>query len=494
MIRTACTLMLLLMPSILPAQMNTIRVGAKHFNEGYILSEMIALLLEDGGFSVERKFNLGGTAVSFEALRNNAIDVYPEYTGTIASEILKYDQRLKIGELNAKLKLLDLEISAPYGFDNTYALLIDSVLSKKHAIRKISDLQHHAYLTLGLSYEFLKRKDGWENLAQFYVLPQQPTALEHGLAYQAILEHKIDVTDAYSTDGEIEKYHLVLLDDDKNFFPQYEAVSFYGRRLPAEAKKLLQKLEGAISQDDMQRLNALALFNSVDHRKIAFDFLVQKGLINNKTYTTIADARAILEKTWVHLQLTLLALICSILVAVPLGMLIYRYSYMSRVVLYITGILQTIPSIALLALMIPVLGIGMLPAVIALFLYALLPILRNTVMGLVSVDPVLKNVATAIGLSPWNKLRLVEFPMAFPAILGGIRTAAVINIGTATLAAFIGAGGLGEFIVSGLALNNTTLILQGAIPSALLAILMELIFEGIQWLAVPKHMQQNSST
>jgi len=158
MIRTVCTLMLLLMPSILPAQMNTIRVGAKHFNEGYILSEMIALLLEDGGFSVERKFNLGGTAVSFEALRNNAIDVYPEYTGTIASEILKYDQRLKIGELNAKLKLLDLEISAPYGFDNTYALLIDSVLSKKHAIRKISDLQHHAYLTLGLSYEFLKRK------------------------------------------------------------------------------------------------------------------------------------------------------------------------------------------------------------------------------------------------------------------------------------------------------------------------------------------------
>jgi osmoprotectant transport system permease protein len=308
------------------------------------------------------------------------------------------------------------------------------------------------------------------------------------------MDRKIDLTDAYSTDGEIKKYNLVLLVDDFHFFPEYQAVSFYVHELPEEAKILLQKLDGAISQMEMQRLNAQALFENTDHRKIAVDFLMQKKLIKDKEYGSRTVLRDILEKTWVHLTLTLLALCCAILVAVPLGLVIYRYPVASNTLLYFTGILQTIPSIALLALMIPIMGIGMLPAVIALFLYALLPILRNTVMGLANVDPVLKQVATGIGLNSWNKLRLVELPLAMPMILAGIRTAAVINIGTATLAAFIGAGGLGEFIVTGLALNNTTLILQGAIPSALLAILMELVFEGIEWFVVPQHLQRQRTS
>jgi osmoprotectant transport system permease protein len=471
-----------------------IRVGAKHFNEGYILSEMIALILEDGGFDVERKFNLGGTAVSFEALRNRSIDVYPEYTGTIATEILKSDVVPDAATLNGRLDAMQLLISAPYGFNNSYALLMDSSLSKRYDIRKISDLVNLPELKVGLSYEFLKRNDGWTNLAIRYALPQQPTALEHGLAYQAIMDRKIDLTDAYSTDGEIKKYNLVLLVDDFHFFPEYQAVSFYVHELPEEAKILLQKLDGAISQVEMQRLNAQALFENTDHRKIAVDFLMQKKLIKDKEYGSRTVLRDILEKTWVHLTLTLLALCCAILVAVPLGLVIYRYPVASNTLLYFTGILQTIPSIALLALMIPIMGIGMLPAVIALFLYALLPILRNTVMGLANVDPVLKQVATGIGLNSWNKLRLVELPLAMPMILAGIRTAAVINIGTATLAAFIGAGGLGEFIVTGLALNNTTLILQGAIPSALLAILMELVFEGIEWFVVPQHLQRQRTS
>ena len=133
---------------------------------------------------------------------------------------------------------------------------------------------------------------------------------------------------------------------------------------------------------------------------------------------------------------------------------------------------------------------GFLPAMIALFLYALLPILRNTVSGLFTVDPQLRKVASAIGLDEWKRLRLIELPLAMPAILTGIRTAAVINVGTATLAAFIGAGGLGEFIVTGLALNNTTLILKGAIPSAILAICIELFFEGMEWLLIPRHLRQ----
>jgi osmoprotectant transport system permease protein len=140
--------------------------------------------------------------------------------------------------------------------------------------------------------------------------------------------------------------------------------------------------------------------------------------------------------------------------------------------------------------MIPLFGIGVVPAIIALFLYALLPILRNTVTALFSIDPLLKKVAMGIGLTRWQRLRLVELPLSTPTIFAGIKTAAVISIGTATLAAFIGAGGLGEFIVTGLALNNTGMILKGAIPAALLAILVEFIFEAAERLFVPMHLQQ----
>jgi len=167
-------------------------------------------------------------------------------------------------------------------------------------------------------------------------------------------------------------------------------------------------------------------------------------------------------------------------VALPMSVLIYWNRRFAPAVIYATGLLQTIPSIALLAVLIPVTGIGMLPAVIALFLYGLLPIVRNTVTGLQTVDPSLKKIADGLGMTTTQRLRFVELPLAAPAIFSGIRTAAVINIGTATLAAFIGAGGLGEFIVTGLALNNYELILRGAVPAAILAIVVELGFEGVE--------------
>ncbi len=468
----------------------TIHVGAKHFNEGYILSEMIALVLEDGGFKVERKFNLGGTTVSFEALRNQAIDVYPEYTGTIEKEILREDSKLSFEQLSNEVnERFKLQISQPYGFNNTYTLLITAALKEKLSIKNISDLEKHPDLRVGLSYEFIDRKDGWNNLSTFYRLPQKVIALEHGLAYQAIRDNKIDVTDAYSTDGEINKYNLILLKDDQNFFPAYQAVSFYSKNLPVQAKELLNKLTSVLSEDEMQRLNAMALFENKSYHEIARMFLLQKGLISQTETTQASTISRIVSKAWRHLQLTLFALIVAIFVAVPLGIFIFRNQQATKIILYLIGILQTIPSIALLALMIPLFGIGVVPAVIALFFYALLPILRNTVVGLTTVDPLLKKVAAAIGLTLWDSLRLVEIPLAMPTILAGIRTAAVINVGTATLAAFIGAGGLGEFIVTGLALNNTDMILMGAIPAAALAMLTELFFELMEKIILPKHLQ-----
>ena len=480
---------LILLYQSAPAQ--TLTVGAKAFNEGYILAEMQAQLLENAGYNIERKYNLGGTLVCFEALKNGEINVYPEYSGTISEEILKLNDNVTHDELKALLeKDYNLTISPSYGFNNTYALTMKKDRAKELGITKISDLVNHPELKIALSYEFLKRKDGWGNLAKAYGLKLSPVGIEHGLAYQALDEGKIEITDAYSTDGEIEKYNLIVLQDDKNFFPKYFALSFYREGLDENAVNALQKLDGQITETEMQEMNFKVLYEEKTFAEVANDFLLRKNLISSGTTGGASTGLSeILDKALTHIKLTSIALFFSIIVALPLGILIYRFSRAAKPILYITGLLQTIPSIALLAFMIPLFGIGFLPAVVALFLYALLPIVQNTAVGLFSVDPLLKKVATGIGLTEVQKLKYVELPLSLPTIIAGIKTAAVINIGTATLAAFIGAGGLGEFIVTGLALNNTTLILKGAIPAALLAIIVEFLFEIIQKFLIPKHLK-----
>ncbi|MDQ3194449.1 MAG: ABC transporter permease subunit [Bacteroidota bacterium] len=468
----------------------TIKVGSKHFNEGYILSEMLSLLIESNGYEVERKFNLGGTLVCYEALVNDEIDVYPEYTGTISEAILKVKEKISFDEVKNKLKDLNLETSVEYGFNNTYAFAVKKDLAKNLNIKTISDLRNHPALRLGLSYEFLNREDGWKNLANFYGLPQKPVGLEHGLAYKALEDSQIDLTDVYTTDGEIPKYDLTILEDDKNFFPKYFAVSFYKSNLDDKLKKITGVISGKISESEMQKMNAEVLYENKSFGEVARNFLEKKNLLIKSTGSIESESMIsqILPKAMQHLKITLIALLLAIMVAIPLGIFIYTYSSLSKPVLYIAGLLQTIPSIALLAFMIPLFGIGIFPAIVALFLYGLLPILRNTTIALFSVDPLLKEVASGIGLTQYQKLRFIELPLAVPTILAGIRTSAVINIGTATLAAFIGAGGLGEFIVTGLALNNTKLILMGAVPAAILAVLTEIFFEVIENLIIPKHL------
>ncbi len=467
----------------------TIRVGAKHFNEGYILSEIISQLLESDGYEVQRNYNLGGTLVCFEALRNKAIDVYPEYSGTISAEILKQSQ-LSYAEINTALQMqFKLEIAPPYGFNNSYALVCRKELSEEFGIYTISDLVKNPSLRLGLSYEFLKRQDGWDNLKSNYSLGLSAVGLEHGLAYQALALQKIDVTDAYSTDGEIPKYNLTVLRDDRKFFPAYQATSMYSKSLDDRAKKILSKLDGKISETNMQAMNAAVLYQKKTFAEVATFFLSSELSIEPSKINTTSVTKDVLRKIATHLILTFSALFIAIFVSVPLGIWLHWRPRVSSSILYVTGLLQTIPSIALLAILIPVFGIGTLPAIVALFLYALLPILRNTLTGLQSVDPLLKTVADGIGMNRFQKLKLVEFPLAMPTILAGIRTAAVINVGTATLAAFIGAGGLGEFIVTGLALNNTELILRGAIPAAVLALTLEFAFSFLEKLWVPKHLQ-----
>jgi osmoprotectant transport system permease protein len=467
---------------------NKVVVGAKHFNEGYILSEIISIILEYNGYEVERKFNLGGTAVCFEALKNNEIDVYPEYSGTISKEILKTELFLSLSELKNKLNGIHLDCSDAYGFNNTYSIVLNKSIAEKLKISTISDLRMHPQLKGGLSHEFLNRVDGWFALCNYYQIKAEAKGMEHGLAYKALNNSEIDFTDAYSTDGEIMHHQLSALIDDQNFFPQYQALSLYNNSISLEIKTALAVLKDLISESDMRSMNEEALYKNKSHKEIAENFLIKKGVLKQTSFQK-SKIKDMMEHIMQHLFLTFLSVFIAIAIAIPLSIYLYKNQLFLNATLYISGIFQTIPSIALLAFMIPVLGIGNLPAISALSLYAILPILRSSISGLKSIDPQLKEVATSIGMTKNQQLKYLELPLAMPSIVSGIRIASVISIGTATLAAFIGAGGLGEYIVSGLALNNMNLVLKGALPSAILAIVVELIFEWIERKTRPQHLK-----
>jgi len=274
---------------------------------------------------------------------------------------------------------------------------------------------------------------------------------------------------------------------------------FVRASLPEGAKAVLRELADTLDADQMQALNSLVLGaelsgsgNAGDFAAVAQDFLVQENLISAQAASSKQDRlwSALWRNTVRHMQLTVIALGFAVLVGVGVGLLVFRNARVASAVVYLCGLLQTIPSIALLALMIPILGIGLVPAIVALFLYALLPILRNTVVALGTIDPELVRTARAIGLSRSERMRHVLLPLSLPNIFAGIRTAAVISVGTATLAAFIGAGGLGDPIVTGLSLNDTGLILQGAIPAACLAMAIELGFEVLERWIIPQPLRE----
>jgi osmoprotectant transport system permease protein len=465
-------------------------VGSKNFTESYLLGETFAQLLEDRGYEVERKFGLVGTLIAFEALRTGDLDVYPEYSGTLDQAILKADHRLSYPELQETLKTrFGLRLLEPLGFNSTWAIAVRRAEAERRGLRTIGDLGRWPGLRFGFTSEFIDRHDGWRGLAAAYGLSARPVGMDHGLAYAAIGADELDVTDAYSTDGDIGKFDLVLLEDDKLYFPKYLAVPLVRGNLDERIEAVLNELEGTLTDARMQALNAVVMLEGKSFAEVAARFLSERGLVKGNRRTARDGSWGVLAlRTGQHLKLTLLSLLGAIVVAVPLGILVYRFGSLSRPVIYGAGVLQTIPSIALLAFMMPLLGIGEAAAVAALFLYALLPILRNTAMALFSIDPVLKRVSVAMGLTTWQRLRKVELPLTAPTVLAGIKTAAVINVGLATLAAFIGAGGLGEPIVTGLALYDPLLVLEGAIPAAVLAILTELGFDLAEKRMIPRHL------
>jgi osmoprotectant transport system permease protein len=454
-----------------------LRVGSKRFTESYILGEILTQTAARTG-PAEHKQGLGNTAIVLGALRSGAIDVYPEYLGTIDLEILKNPQPTSLDAMRTALRPLGLGVAVPLGFSNGYALAVRSDSS----VRRLSDLAQHPDIKIGLSHEFLGRADGWPGLARRYGLAQQPRGLDHGIAYEALAQRQVDAIDIYSTDAKIRQYGLRVLDDDKQYFPRYDAVLLYRLDLPQrlpQAWRAIEQLQGTIKADDMIAMNAAAELDGQNFAAVARAWLSHDAPSTTRDglfAKTFGNGFAGLARQ--HLLLVVLAVLLGCVAGIPLGIVAALVPRLRQAVLAVAGVLQTVPSLALLAILIPLLGrIGTVPALVALCAYALLPIVRNTCTGLLQVPSGLRTAALALGLTRRQSLVEVELPLAMPTILAGIKTAAVMSVGTATIAAFIGAGGFGERITTGLALNDNDMLLAGAIPAALLALLTQAAFE-----------------
>jgi osmoprotectant transport system permease protein len=470
-----------------------VRIGAKSFTESVVLAEVLARLAESAGANAET-ITLGGTPVVWQALLAGEIDAYVEYTGTLREEILSQQVNAASNDLNELAEALvekGVLMSRPLGFNNTYALAVSRQWAQDHpSVTTISDLREHPQLRYGFGNEFMDRGDGWPRLAATYNLPfENARGLDHDLAYVGLESGTIDVMDVYTTDAEIEAYRLRVLRDDRGFFPNYEAVILYRSDFAQRAAPVVAafgRLEGAIDETMMIALNAEAKLQQRPEPLIAADFVrAQFGI----------DASAVVDSRWQrmwrytreHLVLVGISVSLAILLAIPLGIAAAKRERFGQVVLALVGILQTIPSLVMFVVLIPLLGVGPKPAICALFFYSLLPIVRNTHAGLTGIPQSLQESALALGLPPAARMRLIELPLAARSILAGIKTAAVINVGTATLGGFVSAGGYGEPIFRGIRLARNDLLLEGAIPAALMALAAQGVFDLLERRVAPEY-------
>jgi osmoprotectant transport system permease protein len=466
--------------TVASAQEAPVVMGSKAFTESVVLGELATQLLTADGIGAAHRRELGGTKVLWSALLRGDVDCYPEYTGTLRAEIFANIPLRSDADLRHALTAAGVWASKPLGFNNTYVFGMRKAVAARLAIARMSDLTSHPQLRFGFSNEFIDREDGWRGVRAAYSLPQtEVRGMAHDLAYRALAADSIDLTDLYSTDAEIAAYDLLALEDDRHFFPAYEALFVCRNDVGDRAQQSLQRLAGRIDAPTMARLNANAKLDGVPEAQVAQQFAREALAIR-----TLTQEETRIERLWrrtvEHVGMVALSLSAAVLIAIPLGVMAYRRPTFARIVFGIADILQTIPALALLVFLIPWLGIGYAPAIVALFLYSLLPILRNTHAGLASIPRELRESAQALGLSGAAQLRHIELPLAARSILAGIKTAAVINVGTATLGALIGAGGYGQPILTGIRLDDVGLILEGAIPAALLALLTQSIFGAFE--------------
>ena len=490
--RLVILLLTFLLPTLASAQ--SLNIGSKKFTESVLLGEIATQLLLSQGIETTHQAELGGTAILWNGLIEGELDIYPDYSGTLMQEVLADQNVRTLEELEAALASFDLKMTQPLGFNNTYAIGMTGARAEALGITSISDLIQHPDLVGGFSNEFMDREDGWPGLSRTYGLPHtQVRGLDHDLAYRALENGNIDMMDLYSTDAEIDYYGLKALEDDRQFFVQYLAVYLYRADLEErnpEAVRLLQSIAGSLDESLMTSLNAKAKIDKIPAAEVAATFLNEHIF---EAAVVEVEQETMWSRLWTytmeHLWLVSISLTFAILVSIPLGILAAQSERLGPFILGFVGVIYTIPSLALLVFMIPLLGIGGPPAMVALFLYSLLPIVRNTHAGLSDIPRPLLESAQALGLSPFNTLWRIKLPLASRSILAGIKTSAIINIGTATLGALIGAGGYGQPILTGIRLDDTSLILEGAVPAALLALIAQVLFDGMERVVIPKGLR-----
>jgi len=476
------------------------RVGSKKFTENVILGEIVAALSNSRDVEAVHARELGGTRILFEALLSGEIDVYPEYTGTITQEILAGEGIDNLETMRVRLAERGVLASEPLGFNNSYAIGMLEVRAAELGIRTVSDLASHPDLAFGFGNEFMDREDGWPSLRRTYGLPQRNVSgMDHDLAYRQLEAGSIDAMEVYTTDAGIVHFGIRTLEDDRRHFPSYEALFLYREDLDdrePEMVRALTELEGRISERGMMAMNASAQIERVSEGEVARKWLSQElGVRVSSDVETRGDR--LWRHTLEHLALVRTSFLLALLVGIPLGIFAAKRKHFGQVVLGSVGVIQTIPALALLVILIgpaaalglTSIGTGSAAAITALFLYSLLPIVRNTCEGLSGIAPELLETADALGLPPRARLRLIELPLASRTILAGLKTAAVLNVGFATLGALIGAGGYGQPILTGIRLDDYALILEGAVPSAGLALLTQVLFEIVDRILVPKGLR-----
>lgn len=464
-------------------QAQSVKVGSKNFTESYILANLLVETIEKRGFEADPKFGMGGSGLLFQSLQQGSIDIYPEYTGTIVQALLKrQDKDMGIEELNQLLKPLNLVVSQSLGFNNSYGLAVRREFAKTHGLKTISDLKKvSAQMVGGFEHEFLKRSDGFYSLMKSYNLPplKQVKGMDHSLAYEALAGGSVDLIDIYTTDGKLEKFDFVTLSDDQNYFPKYYAVWISRLDFVKEHPRLWQmatEWEGKISDSLMTHLNA----DVEEKRATAKAVLYKNNLIQGELESQDGRYDRIKKYGVEHLYLVLLSVGLAILLGFPLAFMATHTPALKHGILMLSSAVQTIPSLALLCFLIPVFGVGFVPSIVALVLYALLPIVINSYTGLSLIDRELMDMAKQLGMNRWQKLWHVQVPMSLPYVLAGIKTSLITSIGTATLAALIGAGGFGTPILTGLALNDYSVIMEGAIPVCILALIAQILFQVLE--------------
>ncbi len=493
-------------------------VGSKYFAESVLLADLLQLQAQRQGLLLTQQRALGGSSILWQALLTGAIDVYPEYTGTLREELLHdVPGSLDTQRLREVLAARDLGMSDSLGFQDRYALAVTHTLATRLHLATLSDLRAHTGLRYALSNEFMQRADGWPGLRALYGLqPGSVRGMDHTLAYHAIEHAAADVVDVYTTDPQILSDDLVVLRDDRNYFPDYQAVWLYRldavRRWPALLASM-NALVGRIPVQAMRAMNAAVQIRRLDDRQVAARFLATlqpqgAAAVGAAPGATVGAApsnhpargspdltasagfaQRLLGWTGEHLALVGISLSMAIVLGLPLGVAAAKLPALGRAVLGFCVVLQTVPTLAMLVFMIPLFGIGARPAIAALFLYSLLPIVRNTLTGLTSIPAPLAESAASLGLPKAVQLLRIELPLAARPIIAGISTAAVINVGTATLGALIGAGGYGEPILTGIRLDDLSLILQGAIPAALLALAVMALFQLLERAFTPRGLR-----